>query len=86
MLRFASLSFVSFWFHGFSLADRIRNVRVTKKAGELSIYFDEEEIGEGASEKGVWTEKSMKFQEAKDCAGVFVILVGNRCEKRQEDV
>ena len=73
-------------FYHFSLADRIRNVRVIKKAGEISIYFDEEEVSEGATEKGVWTEKNMKFQEAKDCAGVFAILAGNRCEKRQEDV
>ena len=77
--RFTYLKFYCFSYSGFyslTLTDKIRNVRVMKKAGQICLYFDQEEDSEESSEKGVWTEKLLKFQEAKDCAGVFAILVG----------
>ena len=45
------------------------------------MYFDQEEGKGETSEKGVWTEKRLKFQEAKDCAGVFALMAGCTCEQ-----
>ena len=56
------------------LTDEIRNTRVEKKSGKFLLYFDEKD--EHSLEKGLWLEKEFKFRDAKDCAGLFALLIG----------
>ena len=51
----------------------MRNIRVKKNNGYM-VLFDEINENNG-EEKGVWLEFKFMFPEAKDCAGLFALMV-----------